>query len=127
MSFLWGFLWEIFHQAQHVDEQLRTKATTLRQGKHALESTIRAAEQQIDRLTLAVIAMAEIMRDRLGVAEKEIETKIQEIDLRDNKADRKFRPRAKRCKACGRISAAVHADCIYCGATLAGKQFPLGS
>jgi hypothetical protein len=37
-------------------------------------------EQQCERLNLAAMAMAEILRDRLGVSEKEIEAKLTEID-----------------------------------------------
>jgi hypothetical protein len=39
-------------------------------------------EKQCDRLTLAAMAMAEILRDKLKLTEHDIDAKLAEIDLR---------------------------------------------
>ena len=76
-------------------------------------------EQQVGRLALASIAMAEILRDHLGISGEVIEAKIHEIDLRDGKLDGMFRPSAKTCKECGRVSGPMG-----CSASTAVHRFP---
>ena len=84
-----------------------------------LEEEVRVLEQRVGRLALASIAMAEILRDHLGISGEVIEAKIREIDLWDGKLDGTFRPPAKTCKECGRVSGPMSATCVYCG-----KPFP---
>ena len=65
--------------------------------------------------TLASIAMAEILRDHLGISSETIEAKILEIDLRDGKIDGTFTLPPKTCKDCGRVSGPMSTACLYCG------------
>jgi hypothetical protein len=98
-----------------------------RRDTRDLEQEIRVLEQQVGRLTLASIAMAEILRDHLGISGEVIEAKICEIDLRDGKMDGMFHLSAKTCKECGRVSGAMSATCLYCGAALPNESFLIGS
>jgi hypothetical protein len=84
----------------------------------SLEQEVRQLRRQVDRLTLASLAMAEILRDQLGVSSELIEGKIQEIDLRDGKLDGEFHPPTRPCGDCGRFSSPKRATCLYCGAPL---------
>jgi uncharacterized OB-fold protein len=68
----------------------------------------------------------EIIRDHLGVSGEVIEAKIREIDLRDGKLDGTYRPLAKTCKDCGRVSGPMSATCRYCGAPLPKESFVIG-
>jgi hypothetical protein len=62
-----------------------------------------------------------------GVGEGgQIEAKIREIDLRDGKLDGTFRPPAKTCKECGRVSSPMSATCLYCGAPLPKDSLVIG-
>ena len=88
-----------------------------------LEREIHLLEQQVGRLRLASIAMAEILRDHLGISSDLIEAKIQEIDLRDGKLDGTFRPSPKTCADCGRVSSSMNATCLYCGTSLPKEFF----
>ena len=92
-----------------------------------LEQEIRVLEQQVGHLTLTSIAMAEILRDHLDISGELIEAKIREIDLRDGKLDGTFRPSAKTCKGCGRVSSPMSASCLYCGTTLPKESSLIGS
>jgi hypothetical protein len=83
-----------------------------------LEREIRELKQQVERLSLASLALAEILRDQLGISAEVIAGKMQEIDLRDGKLDGKFQPPAKQCGECGRVSSPMSANCLYCGASL---------
>jgi hypothetical protein len=97
-----------------------------RRATRELEQEIRVLEQQVGRLALASIAMAEILRDHVGISGDVIEAKICEIDLRDGKLDGTFRLPAKTCKECGRISGPMSATCLYCGTLLPKESFLLG-
>ena len=88
-----------------------------------LEREIHLLQQQVGRLALASIAMAEILRDHLGISSEVIEAKIQEVDLRDGKLDGTFRPSAKTCTDCGRVSGSMNATCLYCGTPLPKQSF----
>jgi hypothetical protein len=89
------------------------------------EEEIRALEQQVGRLALASLAMAEILRDHLGISSAVIEAKMREIDLRDGKLDGTFHPSAKTCMECGRVSGPMSVTCLYCCSPLP-KESVLG-
>ena len=91
-----------------------------------LEQEIRVLEKQVGHLTLASIAMAEILRDHLGISGEMIEAKICEIDLRDGKLDGTFHLPAKTCKECGRVSSPMSASCLYCGTMLTKESSLIG-
>ncbi len=91
-----------------------------------LEQEIRVLERQVGRLALASIAMAEILRDHLGISGEVIEAKILEIDLRDGRLDGTVHPQAKTCKDCGRVSGPMSTTCIYCGTPLPQESLLFG-
>ena len=78
-------LWELF-QMSRIERSNWNAADAKFAAREAqgdarqLQQQIRLLEQQCERLSLAAMAMAEILRDRLGVTEQEVETKIVEID-----------------------------------------------
>jgi hypothetical protein len=78
---------------------------------------------QVERLTLAAMAMAELLRDKLGVSEAEIEAKMTEIDLRDGQQDGRFRPAPIPCEKCESLNAAGRPCCLYCGHELDESSF----
>lgn len=92
-----------------------------------LKTHLQTVEQTVERTVLAAMALAEILRDRLGVTETEIEAKIQEIDLRDGRLDGKLRTQIQSCQHCQRPNAAHRCACLYCGQQLDGRSplFPI--
>lgn len=90
-------------------------------GRHS-ERRILALELQTERLSLAVMALAEILRDEFHVTEEAIEAKLQEIDLRDGKLDGKVSPRAKQCPSCQRVNNRNRVTCMYCSAQLPAES-----
>ncbi len=102
---------------------LDSAAQKARRETRDLEQEIRVLEQQVGRLTLASMAMAEILRDHLGISGDVIQAKIREIDLRDGELDGTFRLPAKTCKECGRVSGPMSATCLYCGTALPKESF----
>jgi hypothetical protein len=75
------------------------------------ELTVRDLEQQVERLTVVVIALAEILRDRHGTPDEVIEAKMREVEQRGASLHRK----ARRCGACGRVSSPERTECMFCG------------
>ena len=98
-----------------------------RRDSRDLAQEVRVLEQQVGRLALASVAMAEVLREHLGISGDVIEAKIREIDLRDGKLDGTFRLPAKTCTECGRVSGPMSASCLYCGAPLQKESFLIGS
>jgi hypothetical protein len=97
-----------------------------RRDTRDLEEQVRLLEHQLGRLALASVAMAEILRDHLGISGELIEAKIHEIDLRDGKLDGTFHPLPKTCKECGRVSGPICVTCVYCGAMLPNESLLVG-
>ena len=121
-------LWDLF-QMGHIERsrsaslEAQCTAREAQGDVRQLQSKVRVLEQQCERLNLAAMAMAEILRDRLGVTEKEIEAKLTEIDLRDGQLDGKVRPSPLPCLQCQRTSAAHRKHCLYCGGELTSNSF----
>ena len=117
--------WELYQQGRI--RQAESDASQALGSAHratidtgALKREVTALQQQVERLTMATIAMMEILRDRHGISEAELEAKVREIDLRDGRLDGKLeqtRP-PRNCPACGRPNAGTRAACLYCGAAL---------
>jgi hypothetical protein len=114
------------HRTAKPSETARNASLLAREAQteiHHLLRRERDLEQQVERLTLAAMAMAELLRDRLGISQEDIEAKVREIDLRDGQLDGKLRPSAKQCGVCNRVGGPGRRECIYCGAELAEESF----
>jgi hypothetical protein len=125
-------LWEFFQmsrieQSNWNSDDAKSTAREAQRDAKELQLKVRVLEQQCERLNLAAMAMAEILRDRLGVTENEIQAKLTEIDLRDGQLDGKFRPSPEICPKCQRTNAANRRQCLYCGDTLSRSSFPFQS
>ena len=75
--------------------------------------------ERVDQLALATQALWELAAERLHISDAELTAKIEEVDLRDGKADGRIRA-GLACTACNRR----HRHCLYCGADLDSKVFP---
>jgi hypothetical protein len=90
------------------DGQVRREDITSR-------SRLAQLEQEVGRLKLLNQALWELIRDRTRLADKDLEAKAQEIDLRDGKEDGQMGTHPLRCPECGRVSSSKHWRCLYCG------------
>jgi len=75
--------------------------------------------ERVDQLALATQALWELAAERLHISDAELAAKIEEVDLRDGKADGRIRA-GLTCTVCNRR----HRHCLYCGADLDSKVFP---
>jgi hypothetical protein len=84
-------------------------------------------DRRVERLQLVIQAMWEIMREREGVTDEELEAKIVEIDLRDGVKDGKMGREVAICGGCNRkTGVGLTRRCQYCGAVLEAQHVVQG-
>lgn len=117
----YGRIQEASANADAARSASRTNETDIRQ----LDGAVNRLERQVERLTLANLALAQVLRDRLGVKQEEIEAVIRDLDLSDGKLDGRIdRPvQVKRCEACDRVNGPQRYSCLYCGKGLPQESF----
>lgn len=76
---------------------------------------IRELRGEIQRLMLLNQAMWELVRSRLQLTDKDLDTKAHEVDMRDGVEDGSITHTALKCPTCGRVSSSKHWRCLYCG------------
>jgi hypothetical protein len=76
---------------------------------------IRELQHQVQRLQLLNQALWEILRDKAGLTDAELEQKAHEVDMRDGVEDGRMTETALKCPNCGRVSSSKHWKCLYCG------------
>lgn len=80
-----------------------------------LSRTVRDLEFHVARLSLLNQALWEVVRERLNIADADLEKKITEVDLRDGVQDGAMTNGPLKCPQCGRVSNSRHWKCLYCG------------
>jgi len=92
-----------------------------RKGVSINSSTNRRIEQlekEVDALTLICMSMWELLGQSSGFFQKDLEAKIQEIDLRDGKLDGKYSAAPESCPSCGHKLGPRRHVCVYCGSSV---------
>lgn len=87
------------------------------------ESHLDVLSEKIDQLYIMNLASLELLND-LGVSRSQIQAKMEEIDLRDGKADGKVAPQTE-CSDCGHRVSKRRTHCFYCGSKV--NQFGFNS
>ena len=106
-------LW--IHQAiREMDERARTHQTAAH-GVNEVRTEVHQLRERVERLSLLNQALWELLREKLGLSDADLERMAQEVDLRDGIADGKMTARAVRCPACARVNNSRHPQCRYCG------------
>ena len=82
------------------------------------EMELNQLERHVERISLASQAMWELVRERTGATEEELEAKMLEVDGRDGAVDGKIAVSVLVCKACGRNTNSRRDNCIMCGAPI---------
>lgn len=114
--------WELYQygriqEASATADAARSAARSTERDLRQLSADVDGLQRQVERLTLANLALAQILRDRLGVKQLEIEGVIRDLDLSDGKLDGRIdRPmQVKRCEGCDRVNGPQRYSCLYCG------------
>lgn len=106
-------LWELYQQSRI--GAARSEAEYASRNSSEAHRMLRQLESRTDRLSLTTMAIWQIMSDKLGVTEADLEAQIREIDLSDGKLDGKVRVEVTDCRNCGRPLSKRHVKCMYCG------------
>ena len=70
------------------------------------------------RLSLLNQALWEILRDKLGMSDADLEQMAAEIDIRDGRSDGKISAVPVKCPSCERIINSKRLRCMYCSQEL---------
>lgn len=109
------FLWEYYQQGRiaAADSKSERALRDVERNEQRVERLDRAIEQ----LKSVNIALAELLVEKLGVAESELIAKVIEIDLRDGVQDGKLTSALTICPQCRRRYNTKINRCQYCGYT----------
>ena len=78
-----------------------------------------------ERLYLVVQAMWELLKDKAGLTDADLDAKVQEIDMRDGRLDGQDSTQTDplTCPQCGRTILSGQAQCSWCGTQAEGGPF----
>ena len=78
-----------------------------------------------ERLYLVVQAMWELLKEKAGLTDADLDAKVQEIDMRDGRLDGQDSTQTGplTCRQCGRTILSGQAQCSWCGTQAEGGPF----
>jgi hypothetical protein len=94
------------------------KAEHAKTETEILRHQITDLQRKSDALTIACQALWELLRPRMDIDDGALLAKMQEIDLRDGRADGKISTALIPCPRCHRQSNGARKNCLYCGEVL---------
>ena len=109
--------WELYQQGQ-ISRANQTAGRAELGAKRTADRTSRAQdmlEEKVESLALTCQALFEILAERSGVTQEQLDAKIEEIDMRDGVRDGKLRQKPMVCNDCGRHTSRKRKRCMYCG------------
>lgn len=107
-------IWEFYQQGKIVDA--KHTADKASRKVEASADQIKQLTRHVERLSLACQSMWELLREKNGLTEEELEQRILEVDLRDGQADGKMAVQTFACEDCGRQTNSKRSVCVMCGA-----------
>lgn len=111
------------HQYGKINQAERRADSAAEKASRVQDSYYKLLKKQ-EKMALVSQALWEIVQERLGISDEELQDKILEIDLRDGKADGKIGGQIVTCKNCGRKTNTQRGSCFYCGTnTTEGHAF----
>lgn len=113
-------LWDL-HQQGQISSANQTADRAVNKAENAVAELSRL-QRRIERLSLCCQAMWEVLRDKHGLTEEELQNRILEIDLRDGATDGKMRTQIVDCPSCGSKTNTKRSLCVICGAPLPSKH-----
>ncbi len=116
-------MWDMLQQGQ-INNAQADAYSAKRDNAHTslrLHKEVQRLESKINTLSLVSQALWELVRDSSELTEQDIESKINEIDLRDGKKDGKITGKPIDCPNCKRPTHTKLKMCMYCSEPL-GEQ-----
>lgn len=110
---MFDLLFDIYQQGR-INEAEQSAQDSNRKAT-ASHERVRHLEESVARLALLNAAMWSLLKDRTGLTDAALASRIRDIDLRDGVEDGKITPNVQTCQKCNRTMAPRHRHCIYCG------------
>ena len=85
-------------------------------GAERAVDEVRQLEDRMDRLVLVNMALWSLLQEKMGLTEKDLMDRVQQVDLADGQLDGKARKPLAKCPDCDRVMSPRHKRCLYCGA-----------
>lgn len=98
--------------------EAQSTADQARSATRTVEWQMQDLKRKVQSLTITCQALWELLSERLNLDEHLVLQKMQEIDLRDGRADGKISTSVVSCPSCSRPNKASRNQCLYCGSTL---------
>lgn len=88
------------------------------------KTDVELLKHDISRVLLITEALWTFLKQQHGYTDNDLKNLIQQIDMRDGKADAQTAKEAPlQCPSCGRVNSAKRTYCIYCGTALSSNPF----
>ncbi len=107
-----GLIWDLWQQKQIGDTSAAASTAASSAAKAARD--VSHIERRVERLALSCQAMWELLAERAGVTEEELQSRMEEIDLRDGAADGRMQAQVLVCPTCKRRVNSRRTICMYC-------------
>ena len=105
------------HEKPVTNNQIRSKIVP------EPEDRLNEIEHQVNRLLLINAALYDVIKEKLGVTDEEINRKIKELDDKDLLIETKIDPPpVRKCRKCGKNLIQRRTMCVYCGTENELKQ-----
>ena len=110
--------WALGHAySARVSENAESVARGAQQQARDSRREAKFLQERVDRLTLVCMAMWSLLKEVSELTDKDLDDRVNEIDMQDGKLDGKVRTaKVALCKKCNRKMAIRHLTCMYCGA-----------
>lgn len=108
-------LWDLVQNVRLAQTDERIRATGDRVDNAT--SDVRSMQREIDRLSLACLAMWQIVSANTNTTDEDLVRLMRELDMSDGAADGRLSPpdTPVKCGKCGRTALRGHPRCAYCG------------
>lgn len=99
-------------------------ATAAQGAAREARTDVELLKHDVNRVLMITEALWTFLKRQHGYTDDDLRNLVQEIDLRDGKADAQTgKEQPVQCPSCGRVNAAKRTFCIYCGKALQGNLF----
>ena len=99
-----------------------SKIASVASDADRLRRQIADLEATVERQALACQALWELLQEHLPLGEKDLLTRMEQVDLRDGVADGRMTKQVSTCGTCNRAVHSKRKRCLYCGAEVGGPK-----
>lgn len=109
----YDLFWDLRQQGE-----IQSARSAARRSEDKAENAVdlaRRLDDRIDRLALINMALWSLLKERTGLTEEDLASRVQQLDLEDGRADGKIGGQVVECPQCRRTLSQKHQRCLYCG------------